>query len=392
MIGLQRTIGNAAVARLLESERTERGAQAERPPSRQRATSAGLLRNGSKGDAVKRAQEQLNDLGASPPLNLDGDFGSRTEVAVRTFQAAHNLRSDGIIGEFTATMLSNEHALHGERGRTAPCHTPEDPGPDSGFDDGPGGEGPTVTGPKDRVGDGPAGSEKVIVRLSVETDPDKKKSDDAEAAAFGGVQESALTIAALDAVLAKHPSISTLGLLSHGTPEGKIFIGNQLVSLSELAAQLKARSGGAIGSIVFLGCSVGNDKAGLGDIKARLGAKNSEGASCNLRTLSAPPVPDGKGKPLLSVAEIRAAGSPDPAEAIRKNAKAALGSASRTGCIFGFSPAESIDSVPDEKIFKAYDEHKGVLTAKFTTTGETCYENLKYDKPDDVSGCKRVQA
>ena len=129
----------------------------------------------------------------------------------------------------------------------------------------------------------------------------------------------------------------------------------------------------------------------LGSIKTKLGAKNSEGASCNLRTLSAPPVPDLKGRPLTSVAAIRQAGSPDPAAAIRKNAKAALGSDSRTGCIFGFSPADTIDSVPDDKIFKAYDDHKGVLTAKFTTSGETCYENLKYDKPDDVSGCKRVQ-
>ena len=205
------------------------------------------------------------------------------------------------------------------------------------------------------------------------------------------MQETALSIAALDAVLAKHPNISTLGLLSHGTPQGKIFVGGTEVSLSELAAKLKARSGGTIGSIVFLGCSVGNDKDGLGDIKKKLGAKNSEGASCNLRTLSAPPVPDGKGRPLTSVAAIRAAGSPDPAAAIRANARAALGSGSRTGCIFGFAPADSIDSVPDEKIFKAYDEHKGVLTAKFTTAGETCYENLKYDKPDE-SGCKRVQA
>ena len=77
---------------------------------------------------------------------------------------------------------------------------------------------------------------------------------------------------------------------------------------------------------------------------------------------------------------------------IRSNAKTLLGNSDRTGCIFGFTPARSIDDVPDEKLFRTYDERQGLLTAKFTTSGDVCDENLPFDKADEITGCKRVQA
>ena len=43
-----------------------------------------LLKMGSAGGDVKTLQELLNQLGAS--LTLDGDFGSKTETAVKAFQ------------------------------------------------------------------------------------------------------------------------------------------------------------------------------------------------------------------------------------------------------------------------------------------------------------------
>jgi peptidoglycan hydrolase-like protein with peptidoglycan-binding domain len=411
LLALQRTIGNAAVTRLVAGQRrrqvqraTDDLAEVERPvddiedasPARPAPAKAGGggLKLGSSGPAVAQAQEQLNGVGATPRLDPDGRFGPRTDAAVRFFQRSHNLAADGIIGPFTKSMLGTELALHGEPARREPCHTPDEPGPDSGFEDpGPRPE-PLVLGLADGgdVRQGKPGAVRVVVLLANDPSEEKRASNAAEMAAFGGIQERAFTIADLEKVIAKHPNIETLALLSHGTPQGEIFVGNTLVKLSALAAQLTQRSGGSIGSIVFLGCSVGNDGAGLDAIKQRLGGSRSEGATCNLRTKVAGPLTTADGKrQLTSVDAIIAAGQADPIGAIRRNAKKLMEGTQRTGCIFGFAPADSIDSVRDEVIRKAYDDHRGTLTAKFTTNGcETCYENLKFDKPDDC-GCKRTQ-
>jgi peptidoglycan hydrolase-like protein with peptidoglycan-binding domain len=361
---------------------------APKPPS-----PSGALRKGSNGPQVALAQAQLNDLGAAPQLEADGRFGAKTEAAVKTFQASHQLRADGVIGDLTSTMLANEHALHAEDAGAEPCHTPADPGPDEAFDEAGGGGPSEVTlGVNDLVGQ-EKGAERVVVKLTNDVSPEKTASDLAEMAAFGGVQETAVTVAALQAVLARHPNISTLALLSHGTPDGKIFVGNTLISLAALAAQLQQRGAGSVGSIVFLGCSVGNDKTGLGEIKKKAGAKDSQGVNCNMQTISSRPVPDGNGVPLPSVNAIIKAGSQDPVAAIKKQAKVSMKKDRRTGCIIGFpAGVETIESVTDEKIKALYDKNKGFLTAKFTSNVcETCFEALVFDPPDDC-GCKKVQA
>lgn len=56
------------------------------------------LRRGSQGEAVKRLQAQLRAV-------VDGDFGPRTEAAVREFQRRHDLVPDGIVGPKTWAML-----------------------------------------------------------------------------------------------------------------------------------------------------------------------------------------------------------------------------------------------------------------------------------------------
>lgn len=61
------------------------------------------LRKGSKGDDVKLLQEILNSYGYS--LKVDGDFGPRTEDAVKKFQKSHGLKVDGIVGPKTWDAL-----------------------------------------------------------------------------------------------------------------------------------------------------------------------------------------------------------------------------------------------------------------------------------------------
>jgi len=57
-----------------------------------------LLKNGSKGDDVKKLQEKLK-------LTADGSFGLRTEEAVKAWQKANGLKDDGVVGDVTWSKL-----------------------------------------------------------------------------------------------------------------------------------------------------------------------------------------------------------------------------------------------------------------------------------------------
>lgn len=58
---------------------------------------------GMKGENVRTVQYLLNADGAS--LAVDGDFGAATKVAVESFQGAHELGVDGIVGNQTWPKL-----------------------------------------------------------------------------------------------------------------------------------------------------------------------------------------------------------------------------------------------------------------------------------------------
>lgn len=57
-----------------------------------------LLKNGSKGEDVKKLQEKLG-------LAADGVFGPGTEAKVKEWQAANGLGADGIVGDGTWTKM-----------------------------------------------------------------------------------------------------------------------------------------------------------------------------------------------------------------------------------------------------------------------------------------------
>lgn len=69
-----------------------------------------LLKRGSKGESVKTLQEFLK-------LTADGDFGPKTEAAVKEWQKSHGLTVDGIVGPKTwAAMgiLNTDNAENNE--------------------------------------------------------------------------------------------------------------------------------------------------------------------------------------------------------------------------------------------------------------------------------------
>jgi peptidoglycan hydrolase-like protein with peptidoglycan-binding domain len=59
-----------------------------------------LLKKGSTGEPVRQLQKALRDLGYDAGA-VDGQFGSKTEQAVKAFQRDRGLSADGIVGEIT---------------------------------------------------------------------------------------------------------------------------------------------------------------------------------------------------------------------------------------------------------------------------------------------------
>lgn len=62
------------------------------------------LRYGSSGDSVKKLQEELNKNGYN--LSVDGQFGSKTQSAVQSYQKSKGLTVDGIVGTNTWGALN----------------------------------------------------------------------------------------------------------------------------------------------------------------------------------------------------------------------------------------------------------------------------------------------
>jgi peptidoglycan hydrolase-like protein with peptidoglycan-binding domain len=78
--------------------------------------SAGHLNRGDRGEAVRELQQQLDHLGYRSEngrrLSRDGDFGQRTEEALKAFQLAHGLPPVGHVGPRTQAALEAAR-LHG---------------------------------------------------------------------------------------------------------------------------------------------------------------------------------------------------------------------------------------------------------------------------------------
>jgi hypothetical protein len=67
-------------------------------------TPRSTLRRGSTGELVKQVQEKVG-------VAADGDFGSKTEAAVRVFQRTHDMVPDGIVGPKTWAALDGKSGM-----------------------------------------------------------------------------------------------------------------------------------------------------------------------------------------------------------------------------------------------------------------------------------------
>ena len=68
------------------------------------------LKKGSKGDAVKKLQQRLKELGYYKS-SCDGSYGSVTVTAVKAFQKKNGLTADGVAGESTLKKLNSSSAV-----------------------------------------------------------------------------------------------------------------------------------------------------------------------------------------------------------------------------------------------------------------------------------------
>jgi peptidoglycan hydrolase-like protein with peptidoglycan-binding domain len=412
LLELQRTAGNRAVTQLLTLQRDCgcscgggpgcKGAAAERAEDEgvQRAVAApevgsSLLVRGSKGPAVAAAQRDLNALGATPQLDTDSSFGSRTEAAVKFFQLAHRLVPDGILGPVTATMLRTERANEPVN-FLVPCHTPEKPGP-AGHEERALDEQERSGGGGNLFGEPGAGQKVNLTLVLTGTAQDRD-----EAAAVGGKIVQVGSLAALQAVLDQHPNIGNLAIISHGGIDGTVVIGGANVFLKDLAAALSKRAAGSIERVQFLGCNIGRDPTGMGALKAQTGAGAVEGTNCFLETQRLLPARrgGGKGAEILTRKDLPASstfpGRPMSdgefgailKELIPKHVDVNGAQIKRPDCILGLPPGNTLATVPPEKLAELYFLRRGNLVFR-SVPGGACWEDLKFDKA--VDGCKRVQ-
>lgn len=80
-----------------------------------------VLRKGDKGKDVGELQELLNRVGTIPMLEVDDDFGKKTESAVERFQRAQRLYADGSVGSSTRAKLAAVLKALAKEGTASPA-------------------------------------------------------------------------------------------------------------------------------------------------------------------------------------------------------------------------------------------------------------------------------
>ena len=70
------------------------------------AISTPNLKKGSKGNEVKKLQKDLNFV-LGTKLEVDGDFGKNTLVALKTFQTKYKLTVDGVYGSKSEAKMKS---------------------------------------------------------------------------------------------------------------------------------------------------------------------------------------------------------------------------------------------------------------------------------------------
>ena len=112
----------------------------------------------SSGSAGQSGGDEVAQLQSALHVTADGDFGPKTEAAVRRLQARHGLTVDGVVGPATWSVLG----VHGEETLTPPAEAL--PQPAAGASDGTAGRLVSDTSGTPE-GEAPAGGASAVQRL-----------------------------------------------------------------------------------------------------------------------------------------------------------------------------------------------------------------------------------
>lgn len=387
------------LARAMEATRTETDAG---PPSPEGSTV--LLRLGSRGEDVQRVQSQLSSTGFE--CAVDGIFGKQTDAVVQRFQDSHRLVVDGIVGRETNAMLRRESVLHGsadeiaERGG-APCHTPEDPGPDDETDPltedlateqpDPGGLrlGFAVTdGPDGGGGGGNVGQQKSGGDLVVNTSGD----DVSGLIPAGSTPVKVISSDDLRDELKKRGSIGHLIIAGHaaeGTGDILFDAGTarELIPLADLARKLRA-AGVKVQQIDFVSCSVGSNPQGLEDVRDAVGAASASGYSCHMRSGKVDPLTVG-GAPITTEEKYQTLAPPDKKAYDKALREQAQRPEVHGNCLIDAPPGKKLAEISDTELRAFAMRRAGTLRTFFAEEDGTCAKDMKFG---GGGKCRRVQA
>jgi len=117
---------NGGVSSDVLRARLEAAAASQARPQAATAAQHPTLRRGASGAYVKELQKALKAKGFNPGP-IDGQFGPKTEAAVKAFQRANHLAVDGIVGPKTWGKLHAAGAASGSSGTSSSGSRPPVP-------------------------------------------------------------------------------------------------------------------------------------------------------------------------------------------------------------------------------------------------------------------------
>lgn len=80
--------------------------------------------SGSQGLAVRSVQRALNIIAGNKELTLDGDFGPKTENAIKAFQKDHNITPNGKLNRETLAAIDSQLTAKGKGDKL--CYSSDD--------------------------------------------------------------------------------------------------------------------------------------------------------------------------------------------------------------------------------------------------------------------------
>jgi hypothetical protein len=168
------------------------------------------------------------------------------------------------------------------------------------------------------------------------------------------------------------------------------------VKLVDLAAEL-AKSGASVEQVVFRGCSIGNDRTGLEEVRKSVKASLAEGTNCHLESKRAGPVTvvppsEGKKKPLPVLVDSEAKFKslhPIDKGVYHRKLRGLQNDTGHKDCLVGLPQGKKADSLSDDELRALAMRNRGRLVVQYTKESDECFTDIQFGGSGQ---CRRIQA